>query len=404
MPGEAGQARAHSAGRALTGFGTEHKIAAMDANAGPLPTFPVGAYTDPAHFEAEMRAIFARSWVLAGFSHDLAEAGDARPVTVAGAPVLLVRSEAGELRAFHNLCRHRAARLVAEPCAKARAFACPYHGWTYGLDGALRAAPHWRAEDGTAPAGFDAADHGLIPAAAAEWAGMVFVRLAEDGPDFATHIRPLAERWAPYRLDLLRAGDEMTFEAPANWKLAIENFIDTYHLPFIHRQLGTMRQAMRVEDVDLGDGPAEGRVYGYRYPRGAAEKPKSGQPFATFPDLPESLMPVQDILSLFPNVLFELMPDHLLVFHLEPLASDRTRERFVFFYLGEAATDRALAERRAEATEAWRIINEQDMAILAELQAGIASPAAARPQPDSPFFDRPLSAFRRTVAQALAER
>ena len=389
----------------MTASETGRKIAAMDSPTSPcasaLTTLPAGAYSDAARFDSEMQAIFAQCWVLAGFSHDIAEAGDARPITVAGAPVLLVRNEGGGLRAFHNLCRHRAARLVAAPCAKARNIVCPYHGWTYGLDGALRAAPHWRAEDGTAPAGFDAAAHGLIPVAAAEWGGMIFVHLAGDGPDFATHIRPLAERWAPYRLDLLRAGGEMSFEIPANWKLAVENFIDTYHLPFIHRQLGTMRQAMQVEDVDLGDDDGAGPVCGYRYPRGAAEKLKSGQPFASFPGLPADLMLGQDIVGLFPNALFELMPDHLLVFHLEPLAPDRTRERLVFFYLGEDATDPALAERREEAAEAWRIINEQDMAILAELQAGIASPAAARPQPDSPFFDRPLAAFRQAVARAM---
>ena len=369
----------------------------MDGDATPLTTLPAGAYTDPAHFDAEMRAIYRRTWVLAGFSHDLAAPGDAVPLAVAGAPVLLVRGEDGEARAFHNLCRHRSARLVAEPCSQARAFACPYHGWTYGLDGALRSAPHWRAEDGTAPAGFDAAAHGLVPVAAAEWAGMIFVRLAENGPEFAEHIRPLAERWAPYRLDTLRAGGELAFEVGANWKLAIENFVDTYHLPFIHRQLGTMRQAMAVENVDL----ANGRVYGYRYPRGAAEKPKTGESFAVFPDLPESLMPVQDIVGLFPNALFELMPDHLLVFQLVPLAADRTRERFVFLYIGEDATDPALAARRAEAAEAWRFINEQDMAIVHELQAGMGSPAAALTQPDSPFFDRPLAAFRQAVARAL---
>ncbi|MDA0704947.1 MAG: aromatic ring-hydroxylating dioxygenase subunit alpha [Proteobacteria bacterium] len=391
----------------MTAAETGRKIAAMDGPTSPcasaLTTLPAGAYSDEDGFRAEMQAIFARRWVLAGFSHDLAAPGDARPIAVAGAPVLLVRGEDGALRAFHNVCRHRAARLVAAPCAKARAIVCPYHGWTYGLDGALRAAPQWRAEDGTAPAGFDAADHGLIAVAAAEWGGMIFVRLAEDGPDFAAHIRPLAEHWAPYRLDLLRAGGEMSFEIPANWKLAVENFIDTYHLPFIHRQLGTMRQAMQVEDVTMGGDAGSGPVYGYRYPRGSAEKPKSGQPFASFPDLPAELMPGQDIVGLFPNALFELMPDYLLVFHLEPLAPNRTRERLVFFYLGEDATDPALADRRAEAAEAWRIINEQDMTILAELQAGIASPAAARPQPDPPFFDRPLSAFRQAVAKALAE-
>jgi choline monooxygenase len=391
----------------LTASGTERKIANMDdatsPRAGDLPNLPAGAYSDANRFAAEMRAVFGGRWVLAGFSHDLSAPGDALPATVAGVPVLLLRDETGGLRAFHNVCRHRAARLVAEPCAGARALVCPYHGWTYRLDGALRSAPHWRTEDSTAPAGFEAADHGLIPVAAAEWAGMIFLRLAADGPDFAAHIRPLAERWAPFRLDLLRPGGEMRLEAPANWKLVVENFIDTYHLPFIHRQLGTMRQAMRVEDVDLGGTGESGPVYGYRYPRGAAEKPKSGQPFTTFPDLPAALLPCQDIVALFPNALFELMPDHLLVFHLEPVAPDRTRERLVFFYLGEDASDPALASRRAEAVEAWRIINEQDMAILAELQVGIASPAAARPQPDSPFFDRPLAAFRRAVTRAMAQ-
>ena len=213
-----------------------HALAEFEAPAPVARGLPAAAYTSEAFFALENERIFSRSWVFAGFAHELSRPGDAVPVAVAGRPVLLVRDTAGEVRAFHNVCRHRCLKLVDEPGNVGRAIRCPYHSWTYGLDGALRAAPYFGGrEPRAAPAGFDRSQHGLVPVRSAVWHDWVFVNLDGSAPPFEEFIAPLRSRLDG--LDLPRMQHLATIdlgEVAANWKLLMENFIEPYHVQFVH--------------------------------------------------------------------------------------------------------------------------------------------------------------------------
>ena len=142
-------------------------------------------YTSEAFFALENERIFARSWVFAAFAHELERPGDTAPVTVAGRPVLLLRDMAGEVRAFHNVCRHRCLKLVDRPGNVGRSIRCPYHSWMYRLDGALLAAPYFGGrEPRSAPDGFDRSQYGLVPVRSAVWHDWVFVDLSGIAPPF----------------------------------------------------------------------------------------------------------------------------------------------------------------------------------------------------------------------------
>ena len=144
---------------------------------------PSTAYTSEAFSALENERIFPDSWVLAGFAHELDRAGDASPVTVAGKPVLLVRDARGQIRAFHNVCRHRCLKLVDKPGNVGKAIRCPYHSWTYGLEGDLRLTPYFGGRDPRAtPPGFDRRAHGLAPVRSATWHDWIFVNLSGAAP------------------------------------------------------------------------------------------------------------------------------------------------------------------------------------------------------------------------------
>jgi len=202
--------------------------------------------------------------------------------------------------------------------------------------------------------------------------------------------------WAPFDLSLLRFGLAREFEVAANWKLVIENFLDTYHLPFIHRQFGPAETARKFVDVH-----EEPDVIGVRYPAGGTEKNKGDAALPAFPGLSDEQRAGQDILALFPNTLLELVAEHALFFRVEPLAPDRTRETLSFYFVGEAAeAPEGEAARRATA-DAWTEVNLQDFRVLRELQAAAGSPAARGLAAPSPLWETGALRFRRRIADAL---
>ena len=211
-------------------------LAAFEAPGPVARGLPAAAYTSEAVFQLENERIFADSWVFAGLAHELARPGDVVPVTVAGRPVLLVRDAGLEVRAFHNVCRHRCLKLVDEPCNVGPAIQCPYHSWTYRLDGALHITPYFGGRDPRAvPAGFDRAEHGLVPVRVATWHDWIFVNLNGTAPPIEDFVAPLQRHLGG--LDLSRMKHVVTIdlgEIAANWKLLMENFIEPYHVPFVH--------------------------------------------------------------------------------------------------------------------------------------------------------------------------
>ena len=223
------------------------------------------------------------------------------PVTIARQPLALVRGRDG-INVFHNVCRHRGFLLCEEPRSMTR-IRRVYHGWTYGLDGSLQATPYW---DGSPKAGRTTTPATAAPRGRSErcWAGMAFVHLGQSiGRSWPS--AALSQRWAA--LDLRRLAHVATrrFDITANWKLVVENFLDFYHLPFIHPQVGSAAAALDVDDVVLDE-----QIIGGTYPRGATGKAsKAGRPLPTFGDVPLEVQARQDIFCLFPNALLFMEAD-----------------------------------------------------------------------------------------------
>ena len=212
----------------------------------PAQRLPRDAYVSRAWFERERRDLFGHCWICAGAARDLAMSGDYVTVTAGDYPLMVLRDESGTLRAFHNLCRHRGTELVEGSGRLERArIACPYHRWTYDLDGSLRAVP-MRAR---CFADLDTDAYSLLPAAIGELGGLIFVN-PNPRADFAAWQADLESVLWPHRFERMSAGLELTYEIHCNWKVFLENAIDGYHLAYLHSEtLGGPRADRNVWDV-----------------------------------------------------------------------------------------------------------------------------------------------------------
>ena len=361
-----------------------------------LRELPGRAYHGHDFYDRECRTVFTRNWVHVAGGHDIPEPGDAHPVTVAGLPIFLVRQRDLSVRAFHNVCRHRGCLLVLEPQQARPVLTCKFHAWGYGLDGSLRRTPYWTAEDGTADPGFDPQRFSLLPVATALWCDQIFVRIAEDGPSFEEHIAPLARRWAAYDLSLLRYAWAAPYQVAANWKLVIQNFLDTYHLPFLHPQLGTVAQAKNYDDVNEGD-----TALGISYRAGGVEKDKGDLDLPTFPGLPPPERARQDILVLYPNTLVELVAGHLLFIRIDPAGPALTRELMSAYFVSDGATDPRWEDARVALRQSWDRLQQQDFGVVTAWHAAQVSPAAADQPELSPLWERSGAWFRARVAREV---
>lgn len=343
---------------------------------------PAAAYISEAFFALENERIFPASWVFAGFVHELARPGDAAPVTVAGQPVLLLRDSAGGIRAFHNVCRHRCLKLVDRPGNLGRAIRCPYHAWTYGLDGGLRAAPYFGGREPRAvPAGFDRSEHGLAPIRSAVWHDWIFVNLNGAAPPFAEFVAPLRKRLDGLDLSRMQHLATIDFgEVAANWKLLIENFIEPYHVQFVHS---------RTTDQPLGD------HYTVNEP-GCLGCAVDVSREARKADV---LSEDSRFLTLFPNFAFGLyLPDQVGV-HLDtPLAPGRTLQRRAIYSLDTAPESGGRSERLAAL---WREVHREDHAMCERLQQGRASDVAAAGGVLSPVWEDSVRNFQNLVIERL---
>lgn len=386
----------------MPSFPPSSALAAVLAPTAKASGLPSDLYTSDACFARERDTLFASTWACVGRGSDAPQPGDVTPVDLMGMPLVLVRAGDGALRVFHNVCSHRGNRLVAEPCRVTGAIRCPYHSWTYALDGTLRGTPHIGGVGKHELDGFDRGTHGLRPVRSAEWLDLVFVNLSGNAPEFDEHISPLMERWKPLvstddlaRLRIGASHASLRMELAANWKLAVENFCESYHLPWIHPGLN---KRSRLEDHyhilggDLFAGQGS-MVYDPDY--------LDGERFPCFESWPEEKHTFAEYIALFPNVWIGLHVDHLYTVILRPVSKDRTVESFQFYYLGDATGER-FANKRATSLEAWHQVFAEDIGVVEGMQIGRSSPAFDGGV-FSPVMDEPTHHFHQWVARRLLE-
>jgi choline monooxygenase len=376
--------------------------------AGPLPPEPTGSailpgnrYISETVFAAERDRIFSTGWVWAGYEHWLSHPGAVHPVEVGGKPVLLIRGTDDRIRAFHNSCRHRGMAVVEEPVTVTGRLMCDYHCWTYDLDGSLATAPLYGRARGDRISDEARQRLHLLEVPSAVWAGMVFIDLSPEGfaaKPFDVELAPLLSRWACLPADGLVLAGERRFDIAANWKLVVENFLDFYHLPFIHPQVGPVAASLDVDDLVLSE-----VIFGAVYPRGAEGKAKKTEnPLPSIDDYPEVRRSGQDLFCIFPNTLVILEADWLQVIAFQPVSPVRTVEHMAVFVSPAAAGER-FAAARTQLCDTLFHVNEQDLPILAKLQSGRRSPAA-----DSASlvanWDQITAVFQHLVAVRMGRR
>ena len=353
-------------------------------------TLPGAFYTSPELFAREQERIFQRRWLCVGREESLLEPGDYFVRTLGTESVIVVRGRDGEVRAHHNLCRHRGTRLCEEARGRfAGTIRCPYHAWTYALDGQLRGAPSMEGADG-----FDPTEYGLHAAPLAQWEGFLFVALGTPDEPFEQSHALLLDRWPRYRMPELRAARRIEYDVRANWKLLFENYSECYHCPPVHPLLVRRSPATSGRN-DFTSGPFLG---GYMEINPGADLTESGGPCAApIPGMPEEERHRVYYYTLFPNVLLSLHPSYVMVHTLWPTAPDRTRIECEWLFHPETAAQPGYDSDDAVAF--WDRTNREDWHICEQSQLGVSSRAYA-PGPYSPR-EALCAAFDAEVVRAL---
>ncbi len=352
---------------------------------------PNAAFTDPEFLALENKLLFPRTWALAGYCHELAEPGDAVPVEVAGVPLILLRTrKTGEIAGFQNVCRHRGTQLLSKPCKGVAALACPYHGWTYSLEGKLLKRPLFEGPDGHG----EETDLQLFAVRIALWHDLIFVNLDGEAPAFEDYIAPLEKHAEGYNLVSLRHAGTLTWEIAANWKFIHENFTDSYHVPWCHPSLEEWSPV--VTHHAFTDGPV--LINGNPIPQEKLGERSAGLP--PISNLSESATSRAAFFHMFPSFDLNLYPEQAAVFKLTPLAPDRTFER-IDLYLAPEAFEPRFDAARAEMLEVWTVLNGEDIGIVEAQQKGRAA-SAFDGGTLSPYWDGPASHyFAQLIAAAM---
>lgn len=351
-----------------------------DTFTGGAKTLEQKYFVSPEIFAEEQEKIFAKQWVLVGHQSQVAEAGDYFLAVVAEESFIAIRDQRSVIRGFYNVCRHRGTRLKEDACGHASAIRCPYHAWTYGLDGRLIGAPHMDQV-----AGFDKADYSLHAANLALWEGFIFVNLA-DSRNASTQrggyipleewFAPLAGKFSHWNLPKLRAAKRIEYDVKANWKLMFENYSECYHCPGVHPMLSKVSPYDSAEN-DLTEGPFLG---GFMKINKGAGLTMSGKACALPVGKIENLQEVF-YYSIFPNMLLSLHPEYVMLHQLWPQSPERTLILCDWFFHPDAFNRSDF--KPEDAIEFWDMTNRQDWHVCELSQQGIAS-RAYEPGPYSP--------------------
>ena len=328
-------------------------------------TMPAAAYTDATWFTNELERIFARMWIAAGRETELDGPGAFIRRAVAGASVLIVRGADGGVRAFHNVCRHRGTQI----CSTAEgtfpgSIQCPYHAWTYGLDGRLMAAPQMDDVEG-----FDRAEFPLRSVACDTWDGHIFINLSSPPPPLRAQLADLPARFAPWQMQDLRRAHRIEYDIATNWKLVVQNYNECLHCPIIHPLLNRMHHYLGADNVPTTDSYCGGAM-GFK--DGVETLSSDGKRRRAYlPGLAARERALVNYFAIYPNLLLTLHPDYMMTITIWPQDVGRTKLIAEWhFHPDEMAKPGFVFE---DAVEFWDRTNREDWAISERSYLGISS-------------------------------
>jgi phenylpropionate dioxygenase-like ring-hydroxylating dioxygenase large terminal subunit len=355
-------------------------------------SLPGWLYTAPSFFEAERRHLFTQAWHVICHVNDIPNTGDYHTLDILGERFVALRGADDAVRSFHNVCRHRASRIAdGESGNCGHRLICPYHAWSYDLDGSLRSVPPWQGfED------LDKSRHGLVLLEQEIWRGFIFVRLQPGIPSVAEMMAPYDDEIAPHCFEALQPQGRVTLRPrDVNWKNIADNYGDGLHIPVAHPGLTRLfAGSYRLEAKPWVD-KMEGRI---------TERPSSNwaergyqKSLPLFDHLSESRRRMWTYYRLWPNLAFDVYPDQVDFMHLVPLSPTQTLIREIGYVRPDSRREVRVARYLN-----WRInrrVNEEDTALIARVQAGMTS---------SQYESGPLSkaevclaAFARRLREAI---
>ena len=354
---------------------------------------PNAHYTDDTVFEEERDRLIMDTWAGLAVAADVPEPGDARPIDFLGMPLLLLRDRGGQVRVFHNICRHRGMILVDAPRKVEGVLRCPYHSWCYSTEGRLVSTPHVGGPGQNTADGIDRNALSLLEVRSHVWMGVVWINLNGNAAPFTECHADLISRWAEFDKPLYHGGADSRFvlSVDCNWKLAVENYCESYHLPWVHPSLNTysrLEDHYHIESPGLYSGQG---TYVYRQLRGAA-----GQVFPDFEGLSDRWDTAAEYIAAYPNVLLGVHRDHAFAILLVPKGAGQTEEHIHLFY----PTPDTDADMRAANTRQWKQVFEEDIFVVEGMQRGRRAPAFDGGR-FSPAMDGPTHLFHDWVAARM---
>ena len=383
------------------GLSTEQALTRLEGPLDAVKGLPNEAFTSQSFYELERESVFARGWSFAGRASTVPEPGDIEPIWVADQPLLMVRDPAGEVRLFHNVCPHRGARIAPAPTKGKRVIVCPYHAWTFGLDGVLHSRPHYHGPGKTDyPKGTDDTQPCLHEVRSARWSDLVLANLDGNAPPLETYIADIRLSWSDFDIDDIECTHYFYLDLECNWKLAVENYCDFYHVFRVHPAL----------DQSLADNRRTGMVCdgAVLHNENWAEESRATMTLVEHaPPLPALGGAVEQNRRktvfgiVFPNTGINIHRSDVQFTHFEPLSPGRTRQHRWIYFPTAVARDERYRDVRDRVCEDWRTVLKEDEQICESVQLGRQSKAYDGGR-FAPEWDAGTRHFHRLVMQAVS--
>ena len=366
---------------------------------------PNECYLNNDYLEFEKEKIFKNNWTMIGVASSVPNPGDAKPFNLLGIPILIVRNKENEVKVFHNVCSHRGFKLVDQECKLKNVIRCPYHSWSYDFNGKLTVTPHIGGLGKHEVEGFDKNKSNLKEIKSNIWMDLIFININSNAKPFEDFIKPLEDRWSKFisKKDqkLIRHSTDngyFNMTVNSNWKFAIENYCESYHLPWIHPELNKVSNISdhyHIEDENLNFSGQGSNKYSQQF--------DGNIKFKCFPNWPTELSEKSEYVSLYPNVMLGIHIDHFYAFWLEPISNNQTKEHFELYYVGdESASSDEFKLIREKNFAFWQEVMNEDVTAIEGMQNGRNSPAYNGGN-FSPVMDTPTLMFHKWVATNLTK-
>ena len=366
---------------------------------------PNECYLNNDYLEFEKEKIFKNNWTMIGVASSVPNPGDAKPFNLLGIPILIVRNKDNEVKVFHNVCSHRGFKLVDQECKLKNVIRCPYHSWSYDFNGKLTVTPHIGGLGKHEVEGFDKNKSNLKEIKSNIWMDLIFININSNAKPFEDFIKPLEDRWSKFisKKDqkLIRHSTDngyFNMTVNSNWKFAIENYCESYHLPWIHPELNKVSNISdhyHIEDENFNFSGQGSNKYSQQF--------DGNIKFKCFPNWPTELSEKSEYVSLYPNVMLGIHIDHFYAFWLEPISNNQTKEHFELYYVGdESASSDEFKDIREKNFAFWQEVMNEDVIAIEGMQNGRNSPAYNGGN-FSPVMDTPTLMFHKWVATNLTK-